>query len=157
MAENDIDEISMHIQKIMEKNSTDSSKENNDTEKISSSIDEHNSIRKENQINPEDLENDKNLIEKIENFEDAESISIMKPESVGWTDESIVSCDLCNEDIELGKNLSGLVISDEFFACEECCQKLTKEELMEWSKSKMVSANDVRPIGLWVIQQQRKD
>jgi hypothetical protein len=88
---------------------------------------------------------------------DQVNVTMMKPEIVGWTDSSKVTCDLCHSEIVLGKNLSGLVVDDEFFACEHCCQTLTRTELMDWTKSKMVSANSVRPIGLWVIEQQNEN
>lgn len=132
MDEKDIDEIITHIEKLRNLN--------NNLSKNSTKMDDV----KEN-----------NLTDNIDT-ENEEPISIMKPEVVGWTDESKVKCDVCENEIVLGKNLSGLVIANEFFACETCCQNLSREELMEWTQSKMVSPGDVRPIGLWVIEQQRQ-
>jgi len=160
MDNEDIDEIINHIQKIKETDSQNdlSQKTSNDTDnqKINCSKGiEQNNV--EESIKTIELNENKLLIEAMEKIRVDEPISIMKPKSVGWTDESIVTCDLCDQKIILGKNLSGLVIANEFFACENCCQKLNREELMEWTKSKMISPLDVRPIGLWVIEQQSKN
>lgn len=67
------------------------------------------------------------------------------------------NCDLCGETIEFEDNLSGLTIAGNFFACEKCCKNNSKEELTLWTKSKMNSPSEVRPIGLWVIQEKNKD
>jgi hypothetical protein len=159
MDNEDIDEIINHIQKIKETDSQNDllqKKSNNtDNQKINCSNGvEQNNV--EESIKTIELNENKLLIEAMEKIRVGEPISIMKPKFVGWTDESIVACDLCDQKIILGKNLSGLVIANEFFACENCCQKLNREELMEWTKSKMISPSDVRPIGLWVIEQQSK-
>jgi len=74
-----------------------------------------------------------------------------------WGDNSTGICDLCGHEMEFEKNLSGLVISDKFFACEECCKTASKEDLVSWTESKMVKPNDVRPIGLWTIQEKNKN
>jgi len=52
--------------------------------------------------------------------------------------------------------LSGLVVSEKFFACEECCKNISKEGLTDWTKTGMVKHNDVRPMGLWAIQEKNK-
>jgi len=67
------------------------------------------------------------------------------------------TCDLCGEQIEFEKNLSGLTIAGNFFACEKCCINSSHEDLFNWAKSKMNSPAEVRPIGLWVIQEKNKN
>ena len=67
------------------------------------------------------------------------------------------TCDLCGELIEFEENLSGLTVGGNFFACEKCCKNTSKEGLTLWTKSKMNNPGEVRPIGLWVIQEKNKD
>jgi hypothetical protein len=83
-------------------------------------------------------------------------VSVMKP-IIHWTDNSIETCDICKQDIVLGKNLSGLVVNDSFFACETCCQKTPHNDLLNWTKSKISTSNTVRPIGLWLTQEKNKE
>jgi hypothetical protein len=163
MDNKDIDEIIYHIRKLRDKDPADSSsqkseKANKKTTKTSMvSSNEDNKVQEVGEQMNKPVSNEEKVAKTISNLDEADPVSVMNPELVGWTDESTVTCDVCNEEIKLGKNLSGLVISDEFFACEDCCQKLSKEELMEWTQSKMVSSTEVRPIGLWVIEQQREN
>jgi len=72
------------------------------------------------------------------------------------TEETITICDICNEEMLLGKNLAGLVMENKYFACETCCQTTSKEELKQWIQSKMLSTNTLRPIGLWLTQEKNK-
>jgi hypothetical protein len=66
------------------------------------------------------------------------------------------TCDICRQKIDFEKNLSGLVIQDSFFACEKCCQDVSKDELNNWTESKMASPKDVKPIALWLMQEKNK-
>jgi len=162
MDNKDIDEIIYHIKKLRKTDPIESSLPSSSEKESSTTMTDNSNAEKisENKTNitkkAED-QGDENIMEPNAEIEDIEPVSVMKPEIVGWTDSSTATCDLCDNDIVLGKNLSGLVIADEFFACEDCCQKLSKEDLMEWTKSKMVSNADIRPIGLWVIEQQREN
>jgi hypothetical protein len=162
MDDKDIDEIIYHIKKLKnvdikkEPSTEDSARADNETN-TGKSVMKAQSRRDRNQDTETTITKQDEAMEKIKNLEENDPVTIMNPEAIGWTDDSTVLCDVCDQEMKLGKNLSGLVIADEFFACEHCCQELSKDELMEWTKSKMVSANDVRPIGLWVIQQQRDD
>ena len=70
--------------------------------------------------------------------------------------DSTGSCDLCKREIVFEENLSGLVIHGRFFACEECCQDASKDELMNWTKSKMANPEDVKPIALWLMQEKNR-
>jgi hypothetical protein len=82
--------------------------------------------------------------------------SIMKPTPERWGDDSTGICDLCKREILFEKNLSGLVVGNKFFACEECCKTFSKEELVNWTKSRMIKPYNVRSIGLWATQEKNK-
>jgi myosin heavy subunit len=76
--------------------------------------------------------------------------------SLDLPDLSSGVCDICGEEIMLEKNLSGLVVGGNVFACEKCCTDSSKEDLSDWTKSKMKKPGDVRPIGLWLTQEKNK-
>ena len=141
-----IDEIIHHITKLKNTNTEQSNS-------IKPAITMKSNESEISDIIKEKIVNDENISKK----EDLNPVTVMKPQIIGFTDESTVTCDVCEKDIILGKNLSGLVVDNEFFACEKCCISLSKKDLLDWTKSKMISSNDVRPIGLWVIQQQGTD
>ncbi len=85
-------------------------------------------------------------------------ISTMKHHTtVSWNDDSFGVCDLCHRDIQLGKNLSGLVVENQYFACEECCRNTPNVELMNWTKSRMHTSNSIRPISLWLTREKTKN
>ncbi len=65
-------------------------------------------------------------------------------------------CDLCSSVFIFEENPSGLVINEEFFVCEKCCKESTKEDLENWTKSKMISPNEVKPIALWLMEKNNK-
>ncbi len=130
--------------------------------------DEYNLNKDAQKINRQTSENSflKESIEKIN------KVSRMTPDHLTFKEKSSLSeemspwnlpqlqrgtCDLCKETIEFENNLSGLTIGGNFFACENCCKDFSKEELTSWTKSKMKSPSEVRPIGLWVIQEKNKD
>ena len=48
----------------------------------------------------------------------------------GWTDNSVSACDLCKREIVIGKNLTGLVVDDTLFACEDCCVETTNNKFL---------------------------
>ena len=147
MKNKDIDEISSHIKKLKKINSVNRKSKKSPSKRRKNKKTKSKAINKSNKI-------EENNTEILSSLQIQEPVSIMNPEVIGFTDDSTVTCDVCNHEIVLGKNLSGLVVADEFFACEKCCQEIPKKKLMDWTKSKMVSGSDVRPIGLWVIQQQ---
>ena len=66
-------------------------------------------------------------------------------------------CDICNKTIDLEENLSGLVIHDTHFLCEECCQESNNTELDIWTQSKMASPGDLKPIALWLMKEKNKN
>ena len=62
-------------------------------------------------------------------------------------------CFLCNESIELEKNLTGLVISQEegnIFLCQNCCSQNPKNILIDWIKQKSDNLPRFRPIVSWL-------
>jgi len=93
-----------------------------------------------------------------EMFKNEKHFDDLAKQVASWSGDnfSLRTCDLCNTEIELEKNLSGLVIAGEFFACENCCQNSEKNHLSNWTKSRMTKPSDVRPIGLWVTQEKNR-
>ena len=73
-----------------------------------------------------------------------------------WDDLSRSTCDLCHQEIILGKNLSGLVIGNRYFACESCCQHKPRQDIVEWTRSRMSTGHILRPIGLWLTEEKNK-
>lgn len=84
-------------------------------------------------------------------------ITISNNESQNWSEQSKSICDICKNEIVLGKHLSGLVIDDHYFACETCCQNSTNNELLNWSKSRMNNPSNFSSIGLWLTQNKTKN
>ena len=82
--------------------------------------------------------------------------TVIKPIHVRLGYDSTGICDLCKQEIFFEKNLSGLVVGDKFFACEECCKTSSKEDLINWTRSRMIKPYDVRPMGLWITQEKNK-
>jgi hypothetical protein len=66
-------------------------------------------------------------------------------------------CGMCNRQIFLHENQSGLVFEDRFFICEDCCENHSEEEIQEWSKTVMQSPTKGMPITLWLVHEQNKD
>ncbi|MFP4112046.1 MAG: hypothetical protein ACLFPQ_00195 [Candidatus Woesearchaeota archaeon] len=59
-------------------------------------------------------------------------------------------CTLCNKEIELEKNLTGLVINDDIFICQHCCSTNPKNMLLDWINQKTDNAPNFRPIVSWL-------
>ncbi len=68
----------------------------------------------------------------------------------------IRNCDICNNDFNLHEHASGIVINDSVFACCTCIQNKPKEEIKSWVVEKLGGSSNFRPIGRWVIEQERK-
>ena len=66
-------------------------------------------------------------------------------------------CELCNREMSLKTNLSGLVYNDKHFLCEKCHDNHSDEELYNWIKTKMKDPKKGMPISLWLIHEQNKD
>ena len=86
-----------------------------------------------------------------ENQDNSENIS-----TIQLDDDTTGTCDMCGKQMIFEHNLSGLVIYGKFFACEKCCQDASKDELNNWTESKMASPKDVKPIALWLMQEKNK-
>ena len=69
----------------------------------------------------------------------------------------VKSCLVCNKDISLSRNPTGLVFEDKFFICESCCTKHSEDEILNISKSFMQNPDNGMPIALWLIHEQNKD
>ena len=65
-------------------------------------------------------------------------------------------CDLCGQDIIFNENLSGLILQNKFFACEECCIAAKNELLDRWIKNRNAKTEDVKPIAFWLMQEKHK-
>jgi len=141
----DIEEIFLHIKQIKEEQD----KLENKREDRLDSVDK---IYLDN-IPPEDVFE---IVEPVNEPSDKtgelleETISKMKV-----VDSSGI-CDICKQEMVFEKNLSGLVIHGRFFTCEKCCQVASKDELMNWTKSKMSNLEGVKPIALWLMQEKNK-
>jgi len=99
-------------------------------------------------------EKNANIVQDSVMIEETSTQNIIPPWKI--KDLSTGTCDLCKNEIEFKYNLSGLVVADEFFACEDCCQTLPKNEIFDWTKSKMLKPGDVRPIALWITEEKNK-
>jgi len=66
-------------------------------------------------------------------------------------------CDICKRTINLEENLSGLVVHNSHFLCEECCQNSSKEDLDSWTISKTAKPGDLKPVALWLMNEKNKD
>lgn len=67
------------------------------------------------------------------------------------------TCSLCSRKFVMSENPSGLVFRDQFFVCEDCCDKNSEEDMANWSKNIMQDPTRGMPIALWLIHQQNKD
>lgn len=65
-------------------------------------------------------------------------------------------CDLCNRQILLDNNLSGLVFDDEYFLCEDCCNNNSQRDIEDWTESIMQKPSKGMPVALWIIHEQNK-
>jgi len=65
-------------------------------------------------------------------------------------------CDICGQDIVFDENLSGLVLLNKFFACEECCKNASNFVLNSWIETRNGKLEDVKPIAFWLMQEGHK-
>jgi len=139
----DIEEIFLHIKKlkaecgltveIKKEKLDDIEILRNNTEKITRETIPDN-------ISPEDI---------FEIVDEDETVSKMSLKTSGI-------CDLCGQDIIFDENLSGLVLFNIFFACEECCKDASNDVLNSWIETRNAKAEDVKPIALWLMQEKHK-
>ena len=67
------------------------------------------------------------------------------------------TCVKCSRKISLNENLYGLVFNDEIFLCEDCCNKHSDKDLINWTRTIMQSPQNGMPIALWLIHEQNKN
>jgi hypothetical protein len=65
-------------------------------------------------------------------------------------------CDICGQDINFDENLSGLVLLNRFFACEDCCNDASNDVLNSWIQTRNARTEDVNPIALWLMIEKHK-
>jgi hypothetical protein len=145
----DLKEIFLHIKQIkLEKNQIEDV-ENNKIKPVET-------IQKNVGINDIELDN----IPPEDIFEIVGSADDFSEENYTKMKENINlvgKCDICGQKIDFEKNLSGLVIKNSVFACEKCCIDKSKDELINWTESKMTNPKDIQPIALWLMQEKNKN
>ena len=135
----------------------------NDNDEISKMINKDSNVNESQKLKNElfkSIINEKNAnsILKQNFYKNEESITdVLSQPLIKWNDQSHATCDICKKDIVLGKNLSGLVVEEKFFACESCCINSTNNELFNWTKKRMKTPSGVRPIGVWITQKNSQD
>jgi len=125
----EIEEISNHIKEILN--------ENNEVKNIETKLLEWKEVSEED-------------VFKFENKKDG----IITKMDVNLNTRK---CDVCKKTINLEENLSGLVIHDSHFLCEECCKNSSKEKLDDWTTSKMAKPGDLKPVALWLTKERNKN
>ena len=125
------------------------------------------------EINQDEFESIKTMkkeieISKEENFYKGippeDIFKILKPEDLTRENLSIMKvdvrssgiCDICGRDIIFDDNLSGLTIRGEFFSCEKCCRDASKETLDGWVEYKKGKSNEIIPIALWLMKEEKR-
>ncbi len=155
----EIEEIFSHIRKMMKNDSSEQKEEEKTVE-----------VTEEEKPDNEKIVVEENII-SVDKEPVIESIVTDEPVAQDIPEETISTvmsswekngslfgiCDLCKKEIELESNLSGLIVDETFFACESCCSNTPKEKLISWTNTKMTSKNNLRPIGLWLVDKQNKD
>lgn len=106
---------------------------------------------KNEDVNKEKLVNVKKITDNLlnKNVENDESLAKNNLKSSNY-------CDICGQEFLLEKNLSGLVLLNKFFACEECCKHASNETLNSWIKTRNAKIQDAKPIALLVMQKKNK-
>jgi hypothetical protein len=150
--EKDIQEIFHHVKKIREEQEFDSKdKKLESVDIIKYSADGIAGELSEDNFSDEDVfEIVEPVVETQDELEDPVSKMTLDFGSAGV-------CDICSGKIVFEKNLAGLVINDKFFACENCCQKATKNDLDSWVETKNAKTENVRPIAFWLMQIKNKN
>lgn len=154
--QSDIEEIFLHVKKIKEEQDNISNEGTEDLNPIQIIKDTTGISTEESDFNI-DLNND--LFEIVKPSQNI-TLNMINSKEQSFseinTEENMGICDLCSSNINFEDNLSGLVINEEFFACEKCCKESSKEDLENWIKSKMISPTEVKPIALWLMEKNNK-
>ena len=139
----DLEEIFLHVKKLKAEFGSTGETKKEKSDNIDISRNNNEKISKEiipENISPEDI---------FEIVEEDETVTKMNLKTLGI-------CDLCGQDISFDENLSGLVLFNRFFACEECCKDASNEVLNSWIETRNAKTEDVKPIALWLMQEKQK-
>ncbi len=139
----DIEEIFLHVKKLKAEFGSTGKRKKEKSDNIDISRNNNEKISKElilENISPDDI---------FEIVDEDETVSKMSLKTLGI-------CDLCGQEISFDENLSGLVLFNRFFACEECCKDASNEVLNSWIETRNAKAEDVKPIALWIMQEKHK-
>lgn len=139
----DLEEIFLHVKKLKAESGSAGETKKEKSNNIDISRNNNEKISKE--IIPENISPD----DIFEIVEEDETVTKMNLKTLGI-------CDLCGQDISFDENLSGLVLFNRFFACEECCKDASNEVLNSWIETRNAKTEDVKPIALWLMQEKQK-
>ena len=139
----DIEEIFLHVKKL--KAECGSTKEIKKEKLDNNEILKNSTDKIVREIIPDNISPD----DIFEIVDDNEPVSIMSKNTSGI-------CDLCGQEIIFDENLSGLVLFNRFFACEDCCKEASNEVLNSWIETRNAKTQDVKPIALWLMQEKNK-
>lgn len=154
--ERDLEEILLHVKKIKEEQDNFTNK-NNEYITPLGIIKDKSSIMTEESDFMDNIDNDLFEIVKLSQKSIFDNEKLLDQDFLEINQKNIRGiCDLCSSSFIFEENPSGLVINEEFFACENCCKELSKEELENWTKSKMKSSNRLKPIALWLMEKNNK-
>jgi hypothetical protein len=153
----DLDEIFSHIQQIKEEQKMTNVTKQEEVEPIK--IIQENTKQLAGELTIEDIESGDvfEILGEVETTPNENLISIGNlSASVKEEPSSTGVCDICHQGILFERNLSGLVIHGQFFACENCCKDATKENLDIWAESKNAKPEDIKPIAFWLMEKDDK-
>ena len=133
----DLDEISNHIKELQKED------------------------KKESIIKKMDAQvGSKSELQEWEEVPEEDIFEVLKPSEENITrmdiNLSTRKCDMCKKTIKLDENLSGLVVHDTHFLCEDCCKESSKEDLDVWMNAKMAKPGDLKPVALWLMKEKNK-
>ncbi len=131
----DLDEISNHVRNLQNKDR----KEDNIISELNFQEDINSELKEWKEVSKDEI------------FESSENISTIRDVNLDTR-----KCDICKKTINLEKNLSGLVLHNSHFLCEECCQDSSKAELDVWMNTKMANPGDLKPVALWLMKEKNK-
>lgn len=134
--EKELEEIYLHVKKLRT--------QRNSTEEIDKKEISTNSKIIVNKILPDFFSD--NISDKVNEVDPSSKMSL----------KTSAICDLCGEDFFIDENLSGLILSNKFFACEECCKDASNDVLNKWMNTRNSKLGELRPIALWLMQEKNK-
>lgn len=67
------------------------------------------------------------------------------------------TCSFCENIFSLKEHSTGLVLNDEHFICTNCCQNNDINKIKTWAIVKSDELPKLRPIHIWMLEQESKD